>query len=302
MTRYGADRPGDCATWRAALERLGLGLADVVRTPVYVTDIARWEEYGRAHGAAFGDTMPATSMIGVSALIDPRMLVEVEAVAYRRRGRRLMGVAVRVIPCLDVDAGRVVKGVNFRDLRDAGDPVELAAAYDAEGADELVFLDITASSGGRDTMIDVVQRTADQVFIPLTVGGGVRSVDDMDRLLRAGADKVSLNTAAIARPDLLAEAARRFGAQCVVLSVDARRRPERASFEVTTFEVTTHGGRRGTGIDAVEWARARRGTRGRRDPAQLDGRGRHQGRIRPRADPGRARGGGRAHHRQRRGR
>ena len=134
-----------------------------------------------------------------------------------------MTVAVRVIPCLDVDAGRVVKGVNFRDLRDAGDPVELAAAYDAEGADELVFLDITASSGGRDTMIDVVGRTADQVFIPLTVGGGVRSVADVDRLLRAGADKVSLNTAAIARPELLAEAAQRFGSQCVVLSVDARR-------------------------------------------------------------------------------
>jgi imidazole glycerol-phosphate synthase subunit HisF len=160
-----------------------------------------------------------------------------------------MTVAVRVIPCLDVDAGRVVKGVNFRDLRDAGDPVELAAAYDAEGADELVFLDITASSGGRETMIDVVGRTADQVFIPLTVGGGVRSVGDVDRLLRAGADKVSLNTAAIARPELLAEAAERFGSQCVVLSVDARRVADEDG-----FEVTTHGGRRGTGIDAVEWA------------------------------------------------
>ena len=134
-----------------------------------------------------------------------------------------MTVAVRVIPCLDVDGGRVVKGVNFRELRDAGDPVELAAFYDAEGADELTFLDITASSGGRDTMYDVVRRTAEQVFIPLTVGGGVRSVADVDRLLRAGADKVSLNTAAIARPELLAEAARRFGSQCVVLSVDARR-------------------------------------------------------------------------------
>jgi imidazole glycerol-phosphate synthase subunit HisF len=160
-----------------------------------------------------------------------------------------MPVAVRVIPCLDVDAGRVVKGINFRDLRDAGDPVELAAAYDAEGADELVFLDITASSGGRDTMVDVVRRTADQVFIPLTVGGGVRSVDDVDRLLRAGADKVSLNTAAIGRPELLGEAAQRFGSQCVVLSVDARRVSGGAS-----FEVTTHGGRRGTGIDAVQWA------------------------------------------------
>jgi cyclase len=195
-----------------------------------------------------------------------------------------MTVAVRVIPCLDVDAGRVVKGVNFRDLRDAGDPVELAAAYDAEGADELVFLDITASSGGRDTMIDVVGRTADQVFIPLTVGGGVRSVADVDRLLRAGADKVSLNTAAIARPELLAEAAQRFGSQCVVLSVDARRvadgvgvtgeaggggvrgpgggpavsrgpaGPGDGAPRPARFEVTTHGGRRGTGIDAVEWA------------------------------------------------
>ena len=174
-----------------------------------------------------------------------------------------MTVAVRVIPCLDVDGGRVVKGVNFRELRDAGDPVELAAFYDAEGADELTFLDITASSGGRDTMYDVVRRTAEQVFIPLTVGGGVRSVADVDRLLRAGADKVSLNTAAIARPELLAEAARRFGSQCVVLSVDARR-PRPASRGDTggrppgdqhCFEVTTHGGRVGTGIDAVDWAR-----------------------------------------------
>jgi imidazole glycerol-phosphate synthase subunit HisF len=158
-------------------------------------------------------------------------------------------VAVRVIPCLDVDGGRVVKGVNFGNLRDAGDPVELAARYDAEGADELTFLDITASSGGRDTMYDVVRRTAEQVFIPLTVGGGVRSVADVDALLRAGADKVSLNTAAIARPELLAEASRQFGAQCVVLSVDARR------VDSGGFEVTTHGGRRGTGIDAIEWAR-----------------------------------------------
>ncbi len=160
-----------------------------------------------------------------------------------------MPVAVRVIPCLDVDEGRVVKGVNFRDLRDAGDPVELAAAYDAEGADELVFLDITASAQRRDTMVDVVARTADQVFIPLTVGGGVRSVDDVDLLLRAGADKVSLNTAAVARPELLTEVAARFGAQCVVVSVDARRVPAGG------FEVTTHGGRRGTGLDAAAWAR-----------------------------------------------
>jgi cyclase len=164
-------------------------------------------------------------------------------------------VAVRVIPCLDVDGGRVVKGINFRDLRDAGDPVELAATYDAEGADELTFLDITASSGSRETTYDVVRRTAEQVFIPLTVGGGVRSEDDVDRLLRAGADKVSLNTAAIARPELLGEAARRFGSQCVVLSVDARRFTGPAPAGSSGFEVTTHGGRTGTGIDAVDWAR-----------------------------------------------
>ena len=169
-----------------------------------------------------------------------------------------MSVAVRVIPCLDVDAGRVVKGVNFENLRDAGDPVELAARYDAEGADELTFLDITASSGGRQTMYDVVRRTAEQVFIPLTVGGGVRSVGDIDALLRAGADKVSLNTAAIARPELLGEAARQFGAQCVVLSVDARRVRPGTPPTPSGFEVTTHGGRAGTGIDAVDWAR--RGT------------------------------------------
>ncbi|GGS53665.1 imidazole glycerol phosphate synthase subunit HisF [Planobispora rosea] len=165
-----------------------------------------------------------------------------------------MTVAVRVIPCLDVDAGRVVKGVNFENLRDAGDPVELARRYDAEGADELTFLDITASSSDRSTMYDVVRRTAEQVFIPLTVGGGVRAVEDVDRLLRAGADKVSLNTAAIARPELLTEASRRFGAQCVVLSVDARRVVDGPPTP-SGFEVTTHGGRRGTGIDAVEWAR-----------------------------------------------
>ncbi|SNR46551.1 cyclase [Haloechinothrix alba] len=165
-----------------------------------------------------------------------------------------MSVAVRVIPCLDVDAGRVVKGVNFTDLRDAGDPVELARVYDAEGADELTFLDVTASSGDRETTYEVVRRTAEQVFIPLTVGGGVRSSSDVDRLLRAGADKVSINTAAIARPELLREASERFGAQCVVLSVDARRVPEGSEPTASGFEVTTHGGRRGTGIDAVEWA------------------------------------------------
>ncbi|MEU7985415.1 imidazole glycerol phosphate synthase subunit HisF [Streptosporangium canum] len=165
-----------------------------------------------------------------------------------------MSVAVRVIPCLDVDAGRVVKGVNFENLRDAGDPVELARRYDAEGADELTFLDITASSSDRSTMYDVVRRTAEQVFIPLTVGGGVRSVEDVNTLLRAGADKVGLNTAAIARPELLTEASQRYGAQCIVLSVDARRVVDGPPTP-SGFEVTTHGGRRGTGIDAVEWAR-----------------------------------------------
>jgi cyclase len=155
-----------------------------------------------------------------------------------------------VIPCLDVDAGRVVKGVNFVDLRDAGDPVELGAAYDAAGADELVFLDVTASSDGRATMIDVVRRTADTVFIPLTVGGGIRSVSDVDAMLRAGADKVGVNTAAIARPELIAEIAERFGRQVLTLSLDVRRAPGLAS----GFEVTTHGGRTGTGLDAVEWA------------------------------------------------
>ena len=165
-----------------------------------------------------------------------------------------MPVAVRVIPCLDVDAGRVVKGVNFVDLRDAGDPVELARAYDAAGADELIFLDITASSGDRSTTFEVVRRTAEEVFIPLTVGGGVRSADDVDLLLRAGADKVSMNTAALSRPELISEAAHRFGSQCVVLSVDARRVTDETS-TASGFEVTTHGGRRGTGIDAVDWAR-----------------------------------------------
>ncbi|WP_291382437.1 imidazole glycerol phosphate synthase subunit HisF [Demequina sp.] len=165
-----------------------------------------------------------------------------------------MGVAVRVIPCLDVDAGRVVKGVNFANLRDAGDPVELAAQYGREGADEVTFLDVTASSGGRETMFDVVRRTAEQVFVPLTVGGGVRTTDDVDSLLRAGADKVGVNTAAIARPELISEIARRFGNQVLVLSVDARR-CQGDTVTPSGYEVTTHGGRRGTGIDAIEWAR-----------------------------------------------
>ncbi len=166
-----------------------------------------------------------------------------------------MTLATRVIPCLDVDDGRVVKGVNFENLRDAGDPVELAERYDREGADELTFLDVTASSSGRSTMIDVVKRTADQVFIPLTVGGGIRTVEDVDTMLRAGADKVSVNTAAIARPEVLAEMSRRFGSQCIVLSVDARTVPEGSEPTPSGWEVTTHGGRKGTGIDAIEWAR-----------------------------------------------
>lgn len=161
-----------------------------------------------------------------------------------------MSLAIRVIPCLDVDAGRVVKGINFRELRDAGDPVELARIYDAEGADELTFLDISASHEGRATTLEIVSRTAEQVFIPLTVGGGVASVDDVDQLLRAGADKVAVNTAAIRRPELVAEIAQRFGNQVLVLSVDARRAPDTDS----GFEVTTHGGRQSAGVDAVEWA------------------------------------------------
>jgi cyclase len=155
--------------------------------------------------------------------------------------------SVRIIPCLDVDRGRVVKGVNFLDLRDAGDPVELAARYDAEGADELVFLDITASSDARDTILDVALRTAEEVFIPFTIGGGIRSVDDARSLLRAGADKVSVNTAAIARPDVVAEIAGEFGSQCAVVAIDARR-AERG------WEVYSHGGRKPTGLDAVSWA------------------------------------------------
>ena len=162
-----------------------------------------------------------------------------------------MTVAIRVIPCLDVNDGRVVKGVNFENLRDAGDPVELARRYNEEGADELTFLDVSASKEGRGTMLEVVKRTAEQIFIPLTVGGGVRSVEDVDQLLRAGADKVSVNTSAIARPELLRELSQKFGSQCIVLSVDARR----AADQPSGFEVTTHGGTKSAGLDAVEWAR-----------------------------------------------
>jgi cyclase len=162
-----------------------------------------------------------------------------------------MTVAVRVIPCLDVHAGRVVKGINFVDLRDAGDPVELGSVYDAEGADELTFLDISASVEGRETTLEVVRRTAETVFIPLTVGGGVSTVRDVDVLLRAGADKVAINTGAIRRPEVITEITRQFGNQVLVLSVDARRAPGQPS----GFEVTTHGGRKSAGLDAVAWAR-----------------------------------------------
>jgi imidazole glycerol-phosphate synthase subunit HisF len=156
-------------------------------------------------------------------------------------------LGARVIPCLDVDAGRVVKGVNFVGLRDAGDPVELAARYDAEGADELVFLDITASSDARDTMVDVVARVAEQVFIPFTVGGGVRDASDVRKMLRAGADKVSFNTRAVATPEIVAQGADEFGSQCIVVAIDARR-------AAAGWEVYTHGGRKPTGLDAVSWA------------------------------------------------
>jgi len=164
-----------------------------------------------------------------------------------------VSVATRVIACLDVDAGRVVKGVNFANLRDAGDPVELARAYDGQGVDELTFLDVTASSGDRETTYDVVRRTAEQVFIPLTVGGGVRSEADVDRLLRAGADKVGVNTAAITRPGLIAEIADRFGSQVLVLSADVRRRRDDQGRPTADFVMTTHGGRTPVDLDAIEW-------------------------------------------------
>ncbi|VXB71167.1 imidazole glycerol phosphate synthase subunit HisF [Nocardioides sp. AX2bis] len=168
-----------------------------------------------------------------------------------------MSLAVRVIPCLDVDGGRVVKGINFLELRDAGDPVELARTYDAEGADELTFLDISASHEGRATTMEIVSATAEQVFIPLTVGGGISSVADVDRLLRAGADKIAVNTAAIHRPELVSEIADRYGNQVLVLSVDARRTtdgPGGAGAGGSGWEVTTHGGRQSAGLDAIEWA------------------------------------------------
>ena len=161
-----------------------------------------------------------------------------------------MNPSIRIIPCLDVTEGRVVKGINFTNLQDAGDPVEMARVYGLEGADELTFLDISASTGNRQTTYDVVSSTAEQVFIPLTVGGGVRTVSDVDKLLRAGADKISVNTAAIQRPELLSEITQQFGVQVLVLSVDARR-----GATSSAFELTTHGGTQGTGIDAIEWVK-----------------------------------------------
>lgn len=163
-----------------------------------------------------------------------------------------MSLAKRIIPCLDVDNGRVVKGVNFVDIRDAGDPVEIARRYDLEGADEITFLDITASSDERETMVHVVEQVASEVFIPLTVGGGIRTVDDIRRMLNAGADKVGINSAAVARPEFVREAAERFGSQCIVVSIDAKR--VSALGEAPRWEIFTHGGRKATGIDAIGWA------------------------------------------------
>ncbi|MEA1080882.1 imidazole glycerol phosphate synthase subunit HisF [Marinobacter qingdaonensis] len=164
-----------------------------------------------------------------------------------------MGLAKRIIPCLDVDKGRVVKGVNFVDIRDAGDPVEVARRYNEQGADEITFLDITASHESRDTTYETVERMAAEVFIPLTVGGGVRAVDDIRKLLNAGADKVSINTAAVFNPEFVREAAERFGSQCIVVAIDAKR--VSAEDEAPRWEIFTHGGRKPTGLDAVEWAR-----------------------------------------------
>ncbi len=164
-----------------------------------------------------------------------------------------MGLAKRIIPCLDVDAGRVVKGVKFVDIRDAGDPVEVARRYDEEGADEITFLDITASSDDRETMVHVVEQVAGEVFIPLTVGGGIRELPDIRRMLNAGADKVAINTAAVARPEFVREAAERFGSQCIVVAIDAKR--VSGEDEPPRWEIFTHGGRKATGLDAIEWAR-----------------------------------------------
>ena len=205
-------------------------------------------------------------------------------------------LAKRIIPCLDVTAGRVVKGVNFVELRDAGDPVEIAARYNEQGADELTFLDITATSDGRDLILSIIEAVASQVFIPLTVGGGVRTVADVRRLLNAGADKVSFNSAAVAEPQLIADASARYGAQCIVVAIDAKRRAGGAP----GWDVYTHGGRRNTGLDAVDWARRMAAARRRRDPAHQHGPRRHPQRLRPRAHPGGGRRGAGAGDRLRR--
>jgi cyclase len=199
-------------------------------------------------------------------------------------------LAKRIIPCLDVTGGRVVKGVNFVELRDAGDPVEIAARYNEQGADELTFLDITATSDGRDLILHIIEAVASQVFIPLTVGGGVRTVADVRRLLNAGADKVSFNSAAVANPQVIREASAKYGAQCIVVAIDAkrRRRPGRAR---PGWDVYTHGGRKNTGLDAVAWAKQMAEHGRRRDPADQHGPRRHQERLRPGADPRRERRG-----------
>ena len=190
---------------------------------------------------------------------------------------------IRIIPCLDVKDGRVVKGVNFVDLTDAGDPVEAAAAYDAAGADELCFLDITASHENRDTIFDIVERTAERCFMPLTVGGGVRTIDDIRKLLQAGADKVSINTAAVHRRQFVAEGADKFGAQCIVVAIDAKRVSQPG--EPPRWEIFTHGGRKPTGLEAIAYAREVVRAWRRRDPAHLHGPRRHQGRLRSRSSP-----------------
>ena len=194
-----------------------------------------------------------------------------------------MSFKVRVIPCLDVKDGRVVKGVNFVNLRDAGDPVEAAIAYDAAGADELCFLDITASHENRDTIFDVVTRTAEACFMPLTVGGGVRTVEDIRKLLKCGADKVSINTAAVNNRTFVKEAAEKFGDQCIVVAIDAKKTSKPGAAD--RWEIFTHGGRNPTGIDAIGYAREVVGARRGRDPAHLDGSRRNQERIRRGADP-----------------
>jgi cyclase len=191
---------------------------------------------------------------------------------------------IRIIPCLDVKDGRVVKGVQFLDLRDAGDPVEAARAYDAAGADELCFLDITASHEDRGTLLDIVRRTAAECFMPLTVGGGVRSVDDIRQLLLAGADKVSINTAAVSDPDFVRKAAEKFGSQCIVVAIDAKR--VSAPSEPDSWEIFTHGGRKPTGIDAGRLRPKGRGARGRGTPRHVDGQGRHTLGLRPGARSG----------------